>query len=179
MANIDKLISVPDKDIWTTYLSNELGRCAQGVGKHRPLHQQVSGTNTIFFIPQSQVPFGEKVTYANFITDIRPLKDETHRVRMTVGGDRLDFEDDTSSPAVSLLDTKIMLNSVISDAHKGARYCTADIVNFYLNNPMQKYRYMKIPLRYITQDIMDEYNIQAIASHRYVYVEIRKGMYGL
>ena len=98
---------------------------------------------------------------------------------MTVGGDLLDCEEDPSSPAVSLLDTKIMLNSVISDAHKGARYCTSDIKNFYLNNPMKKFRYMKIPLKYIHKEIMDEYNIQDIQSNGFVYVEIRKGMYGL
>ena len=36
-----------------------------------------------------------------------------------------------------------------------------DINNFYVNNPMKKYRYMKIPLKYIPKEIMDEYNIQA------------------
>ena len=55
---------------------------------------------------------------------------------MTVGGDRLDYEDSPSYPAFSLLDTKIMLNSIISDAHKGALYRTADIKNDYLNNHM-------------------------------------------
>ena len=177
--NIDKLLNGHDKLTWTTSLANELGRCAQGVGKSRTPSTQVAGTNTIFFIPKHAVPTGEKITYANFINDIRPLKQETHRVRMTVGGDRLDCEEDPSSPAVSLLDTKIMLNSVISDAHKGARYCTSDIKNFYLNNPMKKFRYMKIPLKYIPKEIMDEYNIQDIQSNGFVYVEIRKGMYGL
>ena len=128
--NIYKLINGPDKLLWTTSLSNELGRCAQGVGKSRPASKKISGTNTIFFIPQNQVLKGKKVAYANFINNVRPLKSETHRVRMTVGGDCLDYKDDLSPPAVSLLDTKIMLNSVKSGAHKGTRYCTADIKNF-------------------------------------------------
>ena len=132
----------------------------------------------MFFIPRHKVPAGEKITYANFIYDIRPLKTETHRVRMTVGGDRLDYEEDPSSPAVSLLDTKIMLNSVISDAHKGARYCTADIKNFYLNNPMSTFRYMRIPLKYINPEIMVEYDINSVDFNEYVHVEIHKGMYG-
>ena len=55
---------------------------------------------------------------------------------MTIGGDRLDYEDDLISPAILLLDTNIMPNSVISDAHNGARYCTANVKSFYLNNPM-------------------------------------------
>ena len=95
------------------------------------------------------------------------------------GGDRHDYEEDPSSPAVSLLDTKIMLSSVISDAHKGDRYCTADIKNFYLNNPMSTFGCMRIPLKYITPEIMAEYNIASIASNGCLIVEIRKGVYGL
>ena len=98
---------------------------------------------------------------------------------MTVGGDRLDYEDDSSFPVVAILDTKIMLNSIIPDAHKGTFFCTADIKNFYLNNPMKKYRYIKIPLKLITPEIIHEYNIQDIVSHGFAYVEIRKVMYGL
>ena len=47
--------------------------------------------------------------------------------KMTVRGYWSDFEDDPRSPAVSLLDTKTMLNGVLSDSHKGAQYCTSDI----------------------------------------------------
>ena len=54
----------------------------------------------LFFVPD-----GKKVNYANFINDIRPLKAEKHRVRMIVEGDKLEFDDDPSSSAVSLLDT--------------------------------------------------------------------------
>ena len=63
-------------------------------------------------------------------------------MRCTAGGDRLDYEDDPSSPAASLLDTKMHLNITISGAHRGARYGTADIETYYLNNPMSTYRYM-------------------------------------
>ena len=104
----------------------------------------------------------KKVTYANFITDIRPLKEKTRRLIIIVVEDRLDY-DDPSSPAVSLWDTKIMINSVISDASKGVRFCTTD-KNFYLNNPMERYRYMKIPIKYITEEIMREYNLQIVTS---------------
>ena len=58
--------------------------------------------------------------------DIKPHKKEKHRIRLTVGGDRLDYHADPSAPAVGLLDTKIHLNSTISHAMQGARYCVAD-----------------------------------------------------
>ena len=46
---------------------------------------------------------------------------------MTTGGDTLTYEGDPISPTVSLLNTKIMLNSVVSNARKGARFITANI----------------------------------------------------
>ena len=81
---------------------------------------------------------------------------KTYRVRLTVGGDELDYEENARSPAVSLLDTKILINSVIYDAEKGARYCTVDIKKFYLNNPMKTYRYMKISIHLFTDEILQE-----------------------
>ena len=44
---------------------------------------------------------------------------------------------------------------------------------------MATFRYMKTSLEFITAEIIAEYNINNIASDGYVYVEIRKGMYGL
>ena len=164
---------------WTNGLSNEIGRLAQGVGKFRCTSKKIIGTNTIHFIPHHQVPADSKVTYANFVCNYRPLKDEPYRVRCTVGGDRLDYEHDPRSPAASLLDIKIHVNSTISDAHKGARYATSDIENFYLNTPMQTYRYMRIALKDIPDEILQEYNLTPLVHHGYLYVEIRKGMYGL
>ena len=39
-------------------------------------------------------------------------------MRLTIGGDKLDYFDETASLAASLLETKLILNSAISDAHK-------------------------------------------------------------
>ena len=83
--SMDKLLAGKDSSTWWTSLGNELGRLAQGIGN------RVVGTNTIDFIKRSDVPTNKKVTYANFICDERPLKDEKFRVRITVGGDKLDY----------------------------------------------------------------------------------------
>ena len=48
-------------------------------------------------------------------------KAEYHITRLTLGGNKIDYPEDPSSPAVGLLDTRIHLNSVISDSKKGAR----------------------------------------------------------
>ena len=62
----------------------------------------------------SEIPLHKKVTYGRLVVDIRPLKEEKFRVRITVGGDKLDFVGDASSVAASLSTVKLLLNSVIS-----------------------------------------------------------------
>ena len=49
----------------------------------------IKGTDTIRSIFRNYVPTGGHVTYAIFVCDLKPLKAEKHRVRITVGGDRL------------------------------------------------------------------------------------------
>ena len=162
------------KDTWSVALSNESGFLAQGV------EDCVIATDTIDSIPINQVPRNKKVTYANFICDYHPLKSEPHRVRLTIGGDKLECEYDAGSPAASLLETKLILNSTISDAHKGARFLSADLQDHFLASPMEETEYTRIHSRYFLGDIWKQYNIEElIEEDGYVYVMIKKGMYGL
>lgn len=174
---IDELRNDPDPKIrerWDRATSNEWGRLAQGNDFG------VTATDTIEFIPKSQVPSDRDVTYVTFVLDYRPTKDDPWRVRITVGGDRLSYPGDAGSPAASMLETKIMLNSVISDAHKGARWCTMDIKDHFLGTPMARPEYVKAHISKFPEDIIQRYNLRALMdSQGYVYMKIKKGMYGL
>jgi hypothetical protein len=99
---------------------------------------------------------------------------------MTAGGDKLDYPGDASSPTVSMLDAKLHLNSTILDAKHGASHLGLDIKNYFLGTPMAYYQYMRVQQSVIPQEVWDEprYDIQ-IAAEGYVYLEIRRGMYGL
>ena len=155
-------------------LSNEWGRLAQG-NKHG-----VRSTDTIDFIQKHAVPHDRTVTYASFVLDYKPLKSEPHRVRITVGGDKLPFEDDAGSPASNLLETKVLINSTISDASKGARFMGADISDYFLATPMKTPEYMKVKYSHIPDDIKQLYNLQEkVTANGYIYIRIKKGMYGL
>jgi hypothetical protein len=180
-GSLKKLLRGTDAKIWERSLANEWGRLLpHGIGENRPPAAQITGTGTLFFVEKSQVPKDRKVTYANFICNIRPQKSETHRVRMTAGGDKLDYPGDASSPTVSMLDAKIHINSVISDAKHGARHLGLDIKNYYLGTPMEYYQYLRVPISVIPQEVWDDprYDIP-VAADGYVYLEIRRGMYGL
>lgn len=57
---------------------------------------------------------------------------------------------------------------------------TMDIKNFYLMTPMDRYEYMRMPLKLIPARIIEHYNLRDIATEDgWVYIEIRQGMYGL
>ena len=43
------------------------------------------------FIQKHEVPYNKKFTYARFICDYRPQKEEKERTIITVGGDMLDY----------------------------------------------------------------------------------------
>ena len=135
--SVDKLISDLDKDIWNTSLSNEFVHLAQEVRKDRISGKYIKVTNTIFFIPKSQAPPYAKVAYANFICATKTLKTKNYRVRITVDGNKLDYDVEPSSPAISLFNTKIFLNSIISDVNKGSSFSTVDIHNHYLQSPIK------------------------------------------
>jgi hypothetical protein len=92
----------------------------------------------------------------------------------------LDYNDDPSSPAAGLLETKLLLNSVISDAHKGARFMSMDLKDHFLASPMNRPEYMKVHRKNIPPDIFSQYKLgDIVTSDGFIYVKIKKGMYGL
>ena len=57
---------------------------------------------------------------------------------------------------------------------------TIDIKDFYLNTPMERYEYMRLKLCDIPEDVSMHYNLETkVKSDGYVYIEIRRGMYGI
>lgn len=79
-------------EIWNQSLSNEFGRIAQGNDAG------VKYTDACEFIYVWEVPTNKKVTYANWVLDYRPLKNGPYRIRLVVGGDKLDYAGDSGSP---------------------------------------------------------------------------------
>jgi hypothetical protein len=157
---------------WTQGAANEIGRLAQG---HKP--NIPTGTKTIHFIRPEDLPPGRIATYLKIVCALKPLKAEQERVRFTVGGDRIDYPGKVSTPTADLTTCKMLFNSVISTLT--ALFMCLDIENFYLNTPMARYEYMRIPTSAIPDVIMQEYDLAPLVHNGHVLVEIRKGMYGL
>jgi hypothetical protein len=54
-----------------------------------------------------------------------------------------------------------------------------DIKNYYIGTPLPRFEYMKMLLSRFPEEIIQKYNLNALAVDGWVYIEIRKGMYGL
>ncbi len=162
-----KLISHPKyREAWMHSSANEFGRLAQGVGN------RIKGTDTIFFIHKYQVPQDrwKDVTYAKFVSELKPNKAEIHRTRLTVGGDKVHYPGDVGTPTADLSLVKMHLNSVISTPD--ARYMTLDVKNFYLNTPMERYEYVRIRIDDIPDKIIVEYSLrEKVAEDGHVFIE--------
>ena len=78
-----------------------------------------------------------------------------------------------------MLETKILFNSVISDANKGARFCSMDLKDIFLHTPMQQPEYMKVPFRFHPEDIQQRYDLYNKVHNNFIYIKIKGGMYGL
>jgi hypothetical protein len=117
------------------------------------------------------------VTYGRFVVDIRPNKTETHRFRLTVVGNLIQYPGDVSTRSADLTTSKCLWNSAIST--EVTKYMCLDVKNFYLGTPMDSFEYMIIPIKLIPQEIIAEYNLLSLVSDGNVYIEVKKGMYGL
>ena len=115
------------------------------------------------------VPIGKKITYAYFCCDVWLQKDDINQTRLTVGGDKLEFNGKTSTETAGLGTIKIHLNSTISTTD--VKYAVADIRNFYTNSKLKSSEYIKIHLSLIPQEIIDEYDVMKyIETDGYIYV---------
>ena len=174
ITKYQKLINEPLlQEVWTRAMCIELGRLAQGF-------EDTKGTNTIRFLNHreiKEIPGDRTVTYARIVVDYRPQKEDPNRVRITVGGNLIDYPYELTTRTAELTTTKILWNSVLSTPN--AKYATADAKNFYLETPMERFEYMRMPIKLIPQAIIDLYDLEPKVKNGHVYLEISRGMYGL
>jgi hypothetical protein len=96
---------------------------------------------------------------------------------LTVGGDRLDYSGDVATSTADITTFKILINSTLST--EDAAMMMMDIKKYYLGTPLPRFEYMKMLLSRFPEEIVQKYNLNTLAVDGWVYIEIRKGMYGL
>jgi hypothetical protein len=94
-----------------------------------------------------------------------------------VGGDRLNYSGDVPTSTADVTTLKILINSTLST--EDAAIMMMDIKNYYLGTPLTRFEYMKMLLSRFPEEIVQKYKLNALSVDGWVYIEIRKGMYGL
>ena len=89
--------------------TKELGRLAQGI-------LETEGTNTIVFIRYDEILLDRRqhITYGKTVVTHRPEKEDPDCTWLTVGGNRISYPGNISTPRVEMMTVKMHLNSVIS-----------------------------------------------------------------
>jgi hypothetical protein len=156
--------------LWKRGFGNEAGRLFQGI-------RDIPGTYTCFFVELTNISKDRKITYSKIVCDYKPHKKEKEQVRLTVGGNRLDYSGDVATSTSNITTFKILIKSTLST--KYTAMMMMDIKNYYLGTILPRYEYMIILLSRFPEEIVEKYNRKALAVDGWVYIEIRKGMYGL
>ena len=168
------LIKHPNKKIrdrWTQAGINEFARLTQGYG-------EIEGLNVVTFIARHKMPQNKIATYARYVVDYRPEKDEQWRLRITCGGDKLEYYGDTTTHSASMEVIKLQLNNIVSTP--GAKCATGDISNMYLNSDLPEAEYVRFRIDLIPDEFAQAYNLHDIvAPDGFVYARVNKAWYGL
>ena len=163
------------QEVWTTAFGKEWGSLAQGDNKTGAI-----GTNSLFVMTHDeikQIPKDRTITYGRIVVDYRSQKADPNRVRITAGGNLIDYPGELTTRSADLTTSKILWNSVLST--KRARYMCLDIKNFYLCAPLERYEYMRMKLTDFPDHIVQQYDLARKAKNGFVYIEIRRSIYGL
>jgi hypothetical protein len=141
--------------LWKWGFGNEVGCLFQGI-------RDIPGADTCFFINITNIPKDRHITYGKIVCDYKPHKKEKERVRLTVGGDRLDYSGELVTSTADITTFKILIYITLSTAD--AAMMMMDIKNYYLGTPLPWFEYMKMLLSWFPEEIVNKY--------------IQKGMYG-
>ncbi len=143
ISSYKKLMNNPaTMETWQTAFGKDFGGIAQG-----DIKTGQKGTNAIFVMTHAEIlriPADRTITYARVVVDFRPQKADPHCIRITAGGNLINYPGELTTRTADLITSKLMWNSVLST--EGAKYMCLDINNFYLTAPLDWYKYMKMPL---------------------------------
>ena len=171
-----KLMNDPaTAETWQTAFGKDFGCMAQGDSKTGQ-----KGTNSMFVMTHNEIPnipSDRVVTYAKVVVDYRPQKEDPNRIRITAGGNLITYPGELYTRTADLTTSKLLWNSVLSTPN--AKYMCLDIKNFYLSAPLDRYEYMKIPLHLFPPWIKQQYDLSTHAYQDFVYIEMRRAVWGL
>jgi hypothetical protein len=163
-------------EVWQTAFGKDFGGMAQGCHKTGQ-----KGTNAMFVMNHDEIRLALKAnkffTYANSVVDYRPQKEDPHHIRITAGGNLINYDGNASVRTADLYTAKLHWNSIVST--KDAKYMCLDIKKIYLTAALEYYEYMKIPIALFPLWTRAQYNLDKLAKDGWVYIEMCRAVWGL
>jgi hypothetical protein len=90
------------QQLWTRGFGNQCGRLFQGI-------RDIPGADTCFLIKLTNILKDRKITYGKIVCDYKPHKIEKEWVRLTVGGDKLDYSGDVATSTADITTFNILV----------------------------------------------------------------------
>ena len=91
------------------------------------------------------------------VVDLCPQKSDPSRFIIIAGVNLIKYAGELTTRTADITTARMLWNSVIS--MKGAQFSGLDIFNFYLETPMNEYKYMTIPLASLPQYTVVQYDL--------------------
>jgi hypothetical protein len=111
------------------------------------------------------------------VVDHRHQKTDPNRIRITAGGNLINYLGKLMTWMADITTSKLHWNSVLSTP--GTKYMCLDIKNFYLLAPLDRYEYMRIPFTLSPPWIVEQYGLANKMHNGYIYLEMQRAVWGL
>jgi hypothetical protein len=171
-----KLMKDPvTQETWMTAFGKDFGGMSQGDNKTGQV-----GTNAMFVMDPKDIPTipaDRMVTYANVVVDFRPQKEDPHRIRITAGGNLINYPGELTTQTADITTSKLHWNSLLST--QKAKYMCLDLKKIYLSAPLDQYEYTRIPLELSPLWIITQYDLLTKVHRGHIYLEMRRAVWGL
>jgi hypothetical protein len=113
-------------EVWMMAFGKDFGGMSQGDNK-----MGQKGTNAMFIMLPSDVPNIPKdrvITYARVVIDHHPQKADPNRIRITAGGNLINYPGKLTTRMADIMTAKLLWNSLLSMPR--TKYMTLNIKNF-------------------------------------------------
>ena len=91
------------------------------------------------------------------VVDYLPHKEYPYHTHLTAGGNLINYPGNVVTPTAYMITSKLLFNSLLLTPY--VKFMGTDMKIIYVNTPMDRYEYMRLPIKIIPQDIIDKYQL--------------------
>ncbi len=136
-----------------------------------------NGTNAMFVMKPEEVdhtPAARLTMYADIVADYRSQKDDPYQIGITAGGNLINYPGELTTHSADITTSKPHWNSILSTQQ--AKYMCLDLKNFYLSGPLDRYKYMRIPISMFPAWIVAQYDLLHKIVKGHIYLKMQRAV---